>query len=448
MLRHLCVLVCLAALTLIPGKAETPAVIAIRNARIVTVSGPVIAQGTVVVRNGLIEAVGETITPPADAWIIDGAGLTVYPGLIDSLSTLGLSDAAPMGAPSPSGRRGGGPPSSSSSSGPATPPARGPEDRPLNTSYLLAADQLAANDRRIEAARNAGFTSAVTFPNRNIFSGQGAVINLAGERPGNMVVHSPAGMFLTLRTAGFTAGYPGSLLGVIAYIRQIYLDAALYKEAKQIYAAHPVGNRRPDYDKHLEGVLAAPRILLPASSPKDIERMLRFGQELKQETILYGLHEGYRATPLLKQYNGKALVDLRWPEKSRDADPEQTDSLRTLELRDKAPSTAAELHKAGVPFAFYAGALAQPTDVSRAVKKAIDAGLAPGDAIRALTLSPAEIFGVADRLGSIEKGKIANLIVTTGDLFQDRTRIKYVLVDGVKYEPAPPQPAPPSEATR
>lgn len=440
-------LVCLGWLSFIPSKAETPAVIAIRNARIVTVSGPVIAKGTVVVRNGLIEAVGENATPPADAWIIDGEGFTVYPGLIDAMNTLGLADAGPMAGAGGGGRRGGGPPTGQPSA-PAGPPARGPEDRPLNTSYLLAADQLAPNDRRIEAARNAGFTSAVTFPNRNIFSGQGAVINLAGERAGNMVVQSPAGMLLTMRSAGFGSGYPGSLLGVIAYIRQIYLDAAQYKTAKELYAAHPSGNRRPDYDKHLEGVLAAPRILLPAGNAKEIERMLRFGQELQQETILYGLQEGYRTAGLLKRYNGKALVNLNWPEKSRDADPEQVESLRVLEVRDKAASTPAELKKAGIPFAFYAGALSQPSDVGRAVKKAIDAGLTPTDAVRALTLSAAELFGVADRIGSIEKGKIANLVVTNGDLFQDRTRIKYVLVDGVKYEPAAEQPAPPSEATR
>ena len=176
--------------------------------------------------------------------------------------------------------------------------------------------------------------------------------------------------------------------------------------------------------------------------------MLRLGQELKQETVIYGVQEGYRAAALMKQLNAKALIDLRWPEKSRDSDPDQEEPLRVLEARDKAPSTAAELKKAGVLFAFYAGALTQPGDVSKAVKKAIDAGLPSADAVRALTLSAAEIYGVADRIGSIDKGKIANLVVTSGDLFQDRTKIKFVLVDGVKYEPAAGQPAFQSEATR
>lgn len=433
-------------LSLGQAAAETPAVLAIRNAKIVTVSGPVIAKGTVLVRNGLIDAVGESVQVPGDAWVIEGDGLTVYPGLVDALSTLGLPDQpAPGGAPSV--RRGGVPPPEGGAR-PATPPARGPEDRPSNTSYLLAADQLAPTDRRIETARNAGFTSAVAFPTRGIFAGQGAVINLAGQRAGSMVIQSPIGLYMTLRSGGFGGGFPGSIMGVIAYIRQVYLDADQYRAAKEIYAAHPLGNKRPDYDKTLEGVLSAPRVLIPANNPKEIERMLRFGEELKVKTVLYGLHEGFRTVDVLKKHNATVLVDLKWPEKPRDADPDVEDSLRVLETRDRAPSTPAELVKAGVKFAFYAGALERPADVGRAVKKAIDAGLPAADAIRGMTLGAAEIFGVSDRLGSIDKGKIANLVVTRGDLFMDRTEVKYVLVDGVKYEPVPEAPAPGAEATR
>ena len=94
------------------------------------------------------------------------------------------------------------------------------------------------------------------------------------------------------------------------------------------------------------------------------------------------------------------------------------------------------LQKAGVKFALYSDGLDQPRDLQRAVKKAIDAGLSREDALRALTLSPAEIFGVADRLGSIEKGKIANLVVTRGDIFDDRTKVEMIIVDGRKYTPA------------
>ncbi|MBI3208120.1 MAG: amidohydrolase family protein [Candidatus Solibacter usitatus] len=437
------------------ANAETPSVIAIRNARIVTVSGPVIAKGTIVMRNGLIEAVGASVQAPADAWIVEGEGLTVYPGMIDGLSTLGLPNAASMDA-APTGRRGGGAPPADAPATPAFPAAppvtaaiaRGPEDRPSNTSYLLAADQVSPTDRRLDAARSAGFTSAVTFPNRGIFAGQGAVVNLAGQKAGNMVLESPAGLYLSMRSSGFGSGYPSSIMGVIAYIRQIYLDADQYKTAKEIYATNPLGNNRPAYDKTLEGVLSAPRVLIPASNPKEIERMLRLAQELKLKAVLYGGEEAHRATDVLKQFNGTMLVNLKWPEKARDADPETTDSLRALEMRDKAPSTPAALAKAGVKFAFYAGAVDRPQDVGRAVKRAIDAGLSADAAIRAMTLGVAEIYGVANRLGSLDKGKIANIVVTKGDLFQDRPDVKYVFIDGTKYDPAAETPAAGAEATR
>jgi imidazolonepropionase-like amidohydrolase len=163
--------------------------------------------------------------------------------------------------------------------------------------------------------------------------------------------------------------------------------------------------------------------------------LLRLADELRLKALLYGLPEGYRSADLLKQANAAALVSLRWPDKARDSDPDEIDTLNLLELRDRAPSTPAILAKNGVKFALYSGGIDRRADLVRAVKRALDAGLSQDDALRAMTLSPAEIYGVADRLGSIEKGKIANLVVTRGDLFQDRTEIKYVFVDGVKFEP-------------
>ena len=138
----------------------------------------------------------------------------------------------------------------------------------------------------------------------------------------------------------------------------------------------------------------------------------------------------------MKKAGAPVLVSLHWPEAPRDANPEDVESLRTLETRDQAASAPALLKKAGVPFALYSDGLDQPRDLQRAVKKAIDAGLSREDALRALTLSPAEIYGVADRLGSIEKGKIANLVVTKGELFDDQTRVQFMFVDGRKYTPA------------
>ncbi|MBZ5625848.1 MAG: amidohydrolase family protein, partial [Acidobacteriia bacterium] len=366
-------------------------------------------------------------------------------------STVGIPGAAPATAAAAGGRGGGrGQTTPATPSTPTTPAvaatatverARGPEDRPSTTSWLIAADEIQATDRRIETVRSGGITTAVTFPTRGIFAGQGSIIDLlSGERAGEMVLVPSVGQYISLSRGGGGGGgggggFPSSLMGTISYIRQIYLDAAHYKLVKDAYAKDPRGIQRPEYDHALEGVLESKRILLPANRLVEIDRMLRFAAELKQPAILYGARESYRpeAVELLKKSGAPVLVSMRWPEPPRDANPEDVDSLQTLETRDQAASAPAVLQKAGVQFALYSDGLDQPRDIQRAVKKAIDAGLAREDAIRALTLAPARIYGVADRVGSIEKGKIANLIVTRGELFDDRTRIEMIFVDGRKY---------------
>jgi hypothetical protein len=427
------------------ASAQAPSAVAIRNAKIVTVGGPVIAKGTVVVRNGLIEAVGESVQVPADAWVVDGEGMTVYPGLIDALSTVGIPGAAP--APAAAGGRGGRNAAQQAAPAAAAAPAprsNGPEDRPQTTSWLLAADEIQATDHRIETVRGSGITTAVTYPTRGIFGGQGAVIDLSsGERPGEMVVASPTGQYIALGSRGFGGGggggFPASLMGVLAYIHQIYLDAEHYTLVKAAYEKNPSGMQRPQYDRALEGVIDSKRILLPANREVEIDRMIRFSAELKQPTILYGVREAYRpeAVALLKKSGMPVLVSMHWPEPGRGADVHLEDeTMRQLETYDLAASAPGLLQKAGVKFALYTDGLDAPRDIQRAVKRAMDAGLSREDALRALTLTPAEIYGVSDRLGSIAKGKIGNLIVTKGDLFESSTKIEMIFVDGKKYTPA------------
>ena len=419
--------------------AEVPPVLAIKDARVITVSGPILEKGTVVIRNGLIEAVGANITIPPDAWVLEGAGLNVYPGLMDSLSTWGITEASAL-APSGDQQRGrsGGPPTPQNAAPPVV--SRGPEDRPGTTSWLKAQDLVKPSDRRLEAARNAGFTTAVTFPTRGIFAGQGAVISLAGANSGNMVIAPSVGQYISLTPTGFT-GYPGSLMGVFAYIRQVYSDAEYYKTAKARYAAKP-SVARPEYDRALEGVLETPRVLLPAARTVDVDRMLSFASDIKVQPVLYGLHRGYTRADVIAKSGVPVLVSLKWPERPRDTDPESIESLQVLKLRDEAASTPKALAAAKAKFAFYSDGIERPADILRAVKKAIDAGLSQDDAVRAMTLSGAEIFGVSDRLGSIDKGKIANLTITKGELFRDGTKVEYVIIDGVKILPTPEAPPP------
>ncbi|MBV9611675.1 MAG: amidohydrolase family protein, partial [Acidobacteriaceae bacterium] len=204
----------------------------------------------------------------------------------------------------------------------------------------------------------------------------------------------------------------------------------------------------PEYDHDLEGLSESPRVLLPAEEAQQIDRMLHFGQELKTPFVIYGAHEAFKRVDELKQANVPVLISLKWPEKPKDADPTDIPNYRDLVMRDQAPAVPGVLAKAGVKFAFYSDGVDTAPDLKKAIKKAIDAGLSRADAIRALTWNAAEIYGVSDRLGSIEKGKIANLVVMHGDAFDEKAIIEYVFVDGRQFQPSkeaqqgPPEPPP------
>jgi imidazolonepropionase-like amidohydrolase len=431
-----------------PARADRPPYFAITGAKIVPVSGPPIEGGTVVIANGLIAAVGEDVAIPPEAWVIDGKGLTVYPGLIDAMTNLGQA-AAPAA-------RAGGPPSAGPPQ-PAQQPAQrsqGPEDRPATTPWENAADELNAKDAKFEQWRNAGFTTVVSVPSQGIFPGMGAVVNTAGERAGDLVVKAPATLQIAFASPGGFTGFPGSLMGTLAYIKQVFHDTNHYAQAQPMYEKDPKGKPRADYDRTERAISHALRaglpVMLPGNNAQQMARAIALADEFKLKAVLYGGQQGYDIADALAAKKYPVLVSLKWPEKQKDADPEADEPLSSLRFRDRAPSTPAALHKAGVKFAFYSDGIAAPADILKSAKKAIDAGLSAEAALRALTLDAAEILGVADRLGSIEPGKIANLIVADGDLFSEKTKLKMVFVDGAKFEvkePARPAETPAANLT-
>jgi imidazolonepropionase-like amidohydrolase len=420
-----------------------PSHYAIQNARIVSAPGRVLARGTIVFKDGLITAVGASVAVPAGAWVIDGAGLTVYPGLVDAMSTVGLPASLRLPAPGAAGAQGGGGgPGGAAAQTPTTPYSWGPADRPATTSWLNAADELNATDERVATWRSAGFTAAVVMPERGFFPGQAAFVNLAGERTSEMVVRTPVALRVNLQGGPGHRGYPNSLLGSIAYIRQSFLDAQQYEQALAAYQARPAGLVRPGYDRALEPLRDALRsrrpVLFPANLATEVDRALILARDAGAAPVLYGAQEGYRDAAVIARAAVPVLVNVDWPVRDRDGDPDAEVALSTLRFRDRAPTTPGELERAGVRFAFYSGRLTDPKDMLANVRKAIALGLTADGALRALTLAPAEIFGVADRVGTLDVGKIANVVVTEGDLFQPNGRVKYVFVDGRKFEPVPP----------
>ncbi len=412
------------------GEGGEPRYFAVKNARIVTMSGTVIENGTVVIAKGLIQAVATNVTIPPEAWVIDGSGLTVYPGLIDAGTNIGLAQDEDAKKPA----RG--------------PGASGPEDRPGTTPWRVAADELKTDDKRIASWRNAGFTTVLMVPDGGIFPGQATVIDLGGERAGDYVVRPRASVQVSFKPVGGFFGFPDSLMGTIAYVRQVLDDTAWYAQAEPIYQANPTKTERVPYDRTEyvlnRAVQNSETVLLPANNTIQIVRAIRLANEWKVRAVLYGGQQGYEAATALAASKIPVLVNLKWPERAKDGDPEAEQNLRELRFRDRAPGTPAALAKAGVKFGLYSGGLDGPKDIFKNLKRATDAGLSSDAALRAMTLDAADILGLSDRLGSIAPGKIANLVVTDGDIFNEKTKVKHVFVDGrwfqIHEEAAPAKP--------
>jgi hypothetical protein len=210
------------------AQGGEPLYFAIRGAKVVPVSGPPLENATVVIARGIITAVGKDAAVPPEAWVIDGKGLTVYPGLVDSFTDVGIPTT----------------PSSGSDSGPrrAQETARGPRDRPNSTPWRSAADEVSLSDKRIETWRGAGFTTMVSAPKGGIFPGLAAVVDLGEERAGDLVVKSPVAIPVSLQPSeGFGRSFPDSLMGVLAYVHQVWLDTDWSVKAQAIYEKNPRG---------------------------------------------------------------------------------------------------------------------------------------------------------------------------------------------------------------
>ena len=413
-------------------------VFAITNAQVVTVSGPNIARTTVIIRDGLIESIGENAKVPADAQVIDGTGLTIYPGFFDALTSLGLS------APAPPQPRGQGQQQNQPASNSNYPDGLQPEES--------AESQLKAGDAQFETQRNTGITTALTVSRNGIFNGQSALINLAGDSVSAMIIKSPFAEHITFTTLR-TGAYPTSLMGTFSALRQMLLDAQRFQEIKKIYDKNPRGVQRPADDKSLEALIPLLNgempVVMNANSEREIIRALDLAQEFKLKAIIAGGQEAGKVADRLKAQNIPVLLSLDFPKRTASASAEaDAESLELLRLRAETPKTAAKLAQAGVKFAFQSGAMKNINDFLTNASKSVENGLDKNAAIRAMTLSSAEIFGVDNRLGSVEKGKIANLVVVKGDVLAKDKTITHVFVDGKLFEQKEKPKVPPTATTQ
>ncbi len=420
------------------ARTDAPDVYAIKDAQIVTGAGKVIPRGTVVFRKGLITEVGENVKIPADARVINGAGLTVYPGLIDAYTSLGL--AAPATGQPGAGGGGGGRQAAIAAAATTGPP---PPELALGDPSSSAADQVKPGGASIEDERSIGVTAALSSPRQGIFAGQSALINLAGDEPSRLVLRTPVALTIQFTTSpGFFGQYPNSLMGTVDFIRQSFYDAIHYRDEVERYNRVKRGVPRPEYDKKLAALQPAIRgempVLFITTTDLDIRRALMIADEFKLKPIIAGALYGYRVADLLKAKNVPVILSLDFPRPPADVADGEDEPLRVLRARAEIPKGAARLAQAGVKFAFTSGTL-RPQDFIANVQKAVENGLSKDDALRALTSNAAEILGVSDQLGTIEVGKIANLVVTSGDLFARDTKVRHVFIDGNEIELKKPE---------
>jgi imidazolonepropionase-like amidohydrolase len=421
------------------ARTDSSDAYAIKDARIVVSAGKTIEKGNVVIRNGLISDVGENVKIPADARVIDGAGETVYPGLIDAYTGLGL----PAPAPRPSGG-GGGRQAALAAAAPGQQPP--PPELALGDPSSSAADSVKAGGSAIEDERSVGVTTALTSSRQGIFAGQSALINLGAEEASRLVVRPRVALTVQFTTAGgFSGQYPGSLMGTVAYIRQTFYDAMHYRDEVKRYNRVKRGVERPPHDKRLEALIPALNgelpVLFVANDDLAIRRALTITDEFKLKPIIMGAMSGYRVAEMLKSKDIPVIVSLDFPKRPSDLPEDQDEPLRVLRERADAPKNPGKLAHAGVKIAFTSGTL-RPTDFIANVQKAVENGLSKDDALRALTSNAADIFGASEQLGSVESGKIANLIIASGDLMSKDTKIKHVFIDGEEIELKKPEPPP------
>lgn len=393
-----------------PGPRAT---VAIRNARIFPVSGPVIENGTIVIADGRIQAVGSNVTVPAGAEVIDATGLSVYPGMMESASTMGLSEIE---------------------SG-----ANATRDQTETGRFNPNARAIAAvnpHSAHIGVSRVVGITHVVSRPTGGLMSGQAALINLAGFTASGMAVVPQLAAVIQLPGQGggfrgFGGGGGGGQRGnaqaartaAIDSLKQMLDDAEAYGKASDAWKGNSA-LPRPRADVVLESLVPVVRgdmpVIFPAESQADIRAAVEFARERKLKPIILGGRDSWRMTDFLKQNDVAVIFTHTMSIPQRDDDP-----------YDANYSAAAKLAAAGVKFAISSG---EPDPDIRNLPyvagMAAAFGLEPGAALRAVTLAPAEIFGVADRLGSLEVGKIANLVVTTGDILEARTDTRHLFIDG------------------
>jgi imidazolonepropionase-like amidohydrolase len=372
--------------------------VAITNAKIYTVAGPTTERGTVLIQDGRIAAVGASVAVPADARVIDGAGKIVTPGLLDSSTGLGVVEVGSV-------------PGSSDQS----------ENSDRITAAFNVADGLNPLSTLIPVTRVEGITRAVVQPSNGaaLIQGQGILIVLDGTVAPSMIVKNPTAMYITFgEDAAQRSG--GTRSATILRLREAFDDARDYARNRRAYDAaqrRPYALSRLDLEALqpvLEGKIP---VVFEVSRASDIMNALRFAREQNVKAILSGAEEGWIVAADIARANVPVLL-------------QPMHNIPGFEKLGITLENAARLNAAGVRIAFASYVSHNSRNLKQEAGNAISYGLPFDVALRAVTLTPAQIWGVADRYGTLEPGKDADVVVWSGDPFELTTQVEHVFIRG------------------
>ena len=411
----------------------------IENATVITRPGETLENASVVIRNGVIEAVGRDVKIPADADRISGKGLFVYAGFIDGAGSQ-LLDTEKKPQPAP-GRKW--------DTARYVLAATRPDNRKGLTPEYLAAENLKLDAGKLDELRKAGFAAVHILPDDGLAAGQGSLVTTAGPTPREAVMVAGTVNSFALKALGGD-GYPATLMGATAHLRQAFLDARHYAEHWRLFRESKAGISRPPSDPALETlneVLEAKRrSVFLASRRDDIHRALDFCDEHQLKPILWGGSEVHRCLDRLTKDKIDLILELNFgemPKIEKPADSKKLaadgkDPIRVQEDRrakwlDRVRGFS-ELHKRELRFAVTSRELKAPADVLAGLRTLIKEGLPRDAALAALTTHPAEILGVGDRLGTLKPGKLASVVILTRPFDDEKTKVRHLFVDGRHFE--------------
>jgi imidazolonepropionase-like amidohydrolase len=389
---------------------------ALTGARVVTAPGQVLEGATIVIRDGIITAVGRNLAAPAGARVHDLAGLTVYPGFIDAHADLGV-DAVPQG-------------------GDVGPTHWNPQVR----AWFSTTSSLKDDSTRRVALRSLGFGTALAVPHQGIFRGQASVVNLGDVGARERVLRADIAQAIGFqRSFQLGGGYPNSAMGVIALMKQTFMDADWYIRARDAYEKSGRSVLPPETSEALAALAPVVRgtqpVVFNTDSEEDYLRAYKLAADYKLVPWFRGNGQEYRLLDVLKGRTQPLIVPINFPDAPDVSSPEAALNATMAQLRHwyQAPTNPAQLAAANIPFALTTDGLSSINQFLPNVRIAVARGLAPDRALAALTTVPAGWLGIERTHGTIAAGKVANLVVADGDLFTQDASVRDVWVQGSRY---------------